>query len=347
MDKELLFKIKKNLEQLGNKTIGEAQTKQSFINPIISALGWDIADYDEVKLEYKHTRKDTPVDYAIFIDLNPKLFIEAKQMGLNMDERKWVAQMLTYSNMAGVKWALLTDGNHYKLYNTIAEAKLDEKLFFEWKMSELTEDNLGRYLDILSLLSKEKLKDNAIEVEWKNHFEVNKVKDALEKIIDSKDELLVRLIKRNTGLGKTTVENSLNKLKIKIEKIYQPGKPVVPSAPTKCLRSGVTGEKPEKVIILGNTFNVKTWKGVLIDVAESLIKHSPEAFEKLADSELMKRGKRVYLTRSENLLREARQLSNGSFIELWFSANSIVSLAEKMLKGCGFKETDLKVILRK
>ena len=346
MNKEDLFKIKKKLESLGNKSIGEAQTKESFINPIISALGWDISDFDEVKLEYKHTKKDMPVDYAIFIDLNPKLFIEAKQLGLNMDDRKWIAQMLTYSTMAGVKWALLTDGNHYKLYNTIAEAKLDEKLFFEWKMEELNENNVDEYINFLSLLSKEKFKDDAIEIAWKNHFEVNKVKEVLENLIDDRDELFLKLINKKTKLGKTVVANSLNKLKIKIEKVSQPDIPTISHIPTKYLRKGFTGKKPEKVILFGNTINVKWWRDVLINTAESLIKHAPDAFNKLADSEKMKGPRRIYLTKTKNLIHASHQLSNGLFIDVGLCANAIVRLAKKILKGCGYKETDLEIIAK-
>lgn len=93
MDKEVLFKIKRRLEKLGDKSIGEAQTKESFINPMISALGWDIADFDEVKLEYRHTKKATPVDYALLIDMTPKLYIEAKQLGSNLEKRIFFAKV--------------------------------------------------------------------------------------------------------------------------------------------------------------------------------------------------------------------------------------------------------------
>ena len=347
MNKEVLFKIKKKLESLGNKSIGETQTKESLINPIISALGWDITDFDEVKLEYKHTKKDTPVDYAIVIDLNPKLFIEAKQLGLNMDDHKWIAQMLTYSTMAGVKWALLTDGNHYKLYNTMAEAKLDEKLFFEWKMAELTEDNVDKYVDFLNLLSKEKFRDDAIEIAWKNHFEVNKVKDTLEKLIEDRDELLLKLINKKVRLGKTTVANSFNKLRIKIEKVYQPDIPAISHIPTERPRAGFTGKIPERVSLFGNTINVKTWRDVLINVAEILIKHAPETFTKLADSEMMRGETRIYLTKSKNLIHAVHQLSNGLFIDVGLSANSIVRLSKKLLKGCGYKETDIEITAKK
>ena len=183
MDKEVLFKLKKRLERLGDKNIGETQTKESFINPLISALGWDVTDFDEVKLEYKHSKKANPVDYALLIDLTPKLYIEAKQLGSNLDDYKWIAQILTYSTMAGVKWSILTDGNFYRLYNTTAEAKLEEKLFYEWRILDITDSNVDKVVSFINLLTKEKFKEDEIDLAWINHFEVNKVKKTLTKLI--------------------------------------------------------------------------------------------------------------------------------------------------------------------
>jgi len=347
MNKEILFKTKKKFENLRTKSIGEAQTKESLINPIISSLGWDITDYEEVKLEYKHTRKDTPVDYAIIIDHNPKLFIEAKQLGLNMDDRKWVAQMLTYATMAGVKWAFLTDGNHYKLYNTMAEAKLDEKLLFEWKMEELTEENVDECIRFLSLLSKEKFSGDAIEIAWQNHFEVKKVKEVLEKAIEDRDDLLLKLISKKTNLGKAAIKNSLNSLKIKIEKVYQSDIPFMRLLPKTRPITGFTGKMPEKIIVFGNTINVRTWRDVLINVAESIIKVAPEAFIGLADSKIMRGPKRIYLTKNKNQIPSGYQLSDGLFLFLGLSANSIVRLSKKMLKACGYKETEVEIFTNK
>jgi predicted type IV restriction endonuclease len=345
MDRETLFKIKIRLEKLGDKSMGEAQTKESFINPLISALGWDIADFDEVKLEYKHTKKATPVDYALLIDMTPKLYVEAKQLGSNLDDFKWIAQILTYSTMAGVKWALLTDGNHYKLYNTTAEARLEEKLFYEWKMKDLSEDNVDEILNFLNLLTKEKFKDDEIERAWKNHFEVNKVRKALEKLIDDKDESILKLITKKTNLGKAVIVNSLNKLKIKIEKVYAPDifPPIIPSAPS---RVGFTWKVPEKAKLFDETFEVKTWRELLIAVAEKLLKYNPEAFNKLSDSEIMKGDVRTYLSKNRNKVKNPRQLSNGLFLEIMLSANGVFSLIRKMLKGCGYKETDIKIFVK-
>ena len=346
MEKEVLFRIKRRLERLGDRSITEAGTKESFINPLISALGWDIADFDEVKLEYKHTKKATPVDYALLIDMTPKLYIEAKQLGSNLDDYKWIAQILTYSTMAGVKWALLTDGNHYKLYNTTAEARLEEKLFYEWKMQELTEDSVFKVLNFLNLLTKEKFKDDEIERAWKNHFEVNKVRKALKKLIDDKDESLLKLINKKTKLGRAVIVNSLNKLKIKIDKVYPPDISL-PEILPKPIRVGFTGKEPEKAKLFNETFEVKNWRNLLLTVVERLLKHNPEAFNKLPDTEIMKGKKTYLLTRDKSLLRASHQLSNGLFLETNLSANSIVRIIKKrFLKGCGYQESDIEIFVK-
>jgi len=352
MDEEILFKIKRNLDRLGNRSISEAGTKESFINPLITALGWDVSDFDEVKLEYKHTKKDSPVDYALMIDMNPKLFIEAKQLGLNLSDRKWIAQTLTYCTMAGVKWGLLTDGNHYKLYNSMAEARLEEKLFFDWKITELNEKNIDKILNFLSLLTKEKLEKDINDV-WETYFAGNKVKTTLLKLIEDKDESLLNLIRKKTKLRRATIVNSINRLKIRIETVStahfsldmkEQRKAVAPESNKK---DDYTFKKPKKFRLLNETFDVTTWKDILVITAEKLMKFNPDAFNDLADSEIMKAKKTSYLTKNKNLVREHYQLSNGLFLETNLDASSIVRIIKKrFLKGCGYKDTDIEIFLK-
>ncbi|MCJ7686723.1 MAG: type I restriction enzyme HsdR N-terminal domain-containing protein [Desulfobacteraceae bacterium] len=76
----------------------------------MSALGWDLEELDEVRLEYKKKPKDNPVDYALFIMRTPRLFIEAKSLEANLDDRKWVSQTLGYATVVGVEWCVLTNG---------------------------------------------------------------------------------------------------------------------------------------------------------------------------------------------------------------------------------------------
>ena len=61
--------------------IGEQDTKAALIVPVLRALGWDVEDLEDVKLEYRRRPADNPVDYALFLLRSPRLFIEAKSLG--------------------------------------------------------------------------------------------------------------------------------------------------------------------------------------------------------------------------------------------------------------------------
>ena len=66
---------------------GEETTKQALILPIITALGYDIYNPDEVRPEYgadfvlqKRNGQQEKVDYAILLNGAPRIFNEAKAL---------------------------------------------------------------------------------------------------------------------------------------------------------------------------------------------------------------------------------------------------------------------------
>ena len=91
---------------------------------------------------------------------------------------------------------------------------------------------------------------------------------------------------------------------------------------------------------------MQTWKDLLINAAEKIISHNPDAFNKLPDSEIMRGTKKPYLTKDKALLRRTHRLSNGLFLETDLNANSIVLVINKLLIGCGCKETDIKIFYK-
>lgn len=86
----------------------EEDTKRILITPTIEALGWD--HIGEIRNQYRHNRRDNPVDYALFLNRSPVLYVEAKPLGGSLDDRKWIVQTLNYANAAGVDWCVLTNG---------------------------------------------------------------------------------------------------------------------------------------------------------------------------------------------------------------------------------------------
>src|SRR5664279_3614231 len=113
---QALVTVRDRIERHQRENIGEQDTKAALIAPLLRALGWDLEDLEDVKLEYRRRPNDNPVDYALFLLRTPRLFIEAKSLGAHLDDGKWASQILAYATVAGVEWVALTDGNAWRIY---------------------------------------------------------------------------------------------------------------------------------------------------------------------------------------------------------------------------------------
>jgi len=123
--------IRKRILQIRERkeTIGEQNTKAALIDPLLSSLGWDLQEIDEVRREYRRKPQDNPVDYALFLTRTECLFLEAKSLEKDLSDRKWVSQNLAYATVVGVRWCVLTNGDEYRIYNAHAAVDVEEKLF--------------------------------------------------------------------------------------------------------------------------------------------------------------------------------------------------------------------------
>lgn len=111
-------------------TIGsnEIRTRTALVDPLLNALGWDTTDPAMVIPEY--AAGGGTADYALLKavpdDGSPVIaFIEAKRLHEPLEPHR--AQMLNYANMSGVKYAGLTNGDRWELYEVFREAPLDER----------------------------------------------------------------------------------------------------------------------------------------------------------------------------------------------------------------------------
>jgi len=220
-----------------DRRIGEQNTKAALIEPVLEGLGWDIRDWDEVHREFKAKARDKPVDYALKCFRTPRLFIEAKALGQDLGDRKWIAQVLGYATVAGVEWCVLTDGDEYRFYNAAAPVDAEEKLFRRVRISEGKEDEA---VSTLALLSRSNLDGNLLEGLWAAHFVDRRVKAVLRDLLNPPDKGLVRLIHRRAPqLKPKEIAASIARLDIRI------GSPTrwTGAAPSKPATSGQAGGK--------------------------------------------------------------------------------------------------------
>ena len=103
----------------------ETRTRMALIDPLLTALGWDVADPALVTPEYRVA--SGWADYALQgRDSVPAAIVEAKRLAhaISDDERM---QMLNYANISGVRYAAVTDGNVWELYEVFKPGTLADR----------------------------------------------------------------------------------------------------------------------------------------------------------------------------------------------------------------------------
>jgi len=215
---ETLATVRKRIQQIRDRkeTIGEQNTKAALIDPMLIALGWDLQETDEVRHEYRRKPQDNPVDYALFLNRTECLFIEAKSLEKDLNDRKWISQNLSYATVVGVRWCALTNGDEYRIYNSHAAVDVEQKLFRSVRVSDTA--NANYVADTLHLLSKEQMQGRLLDELWKVHFIDANVSRSIEALLANEDRGLIRLVcQKAKGVTPSEVRASLKRAKIRID----------------------------------------------------------------------------------------------------------------------------------
>lgn len=194
--------------------LNEQNTKATLIEPLLEALGWDVRDPKRVFREWRRRASDNPVDYALFLSASsPCLLLEAKDLGQDVSERKWVSQVVKNAAVAGVQWCVVTNGDEYRIYNALAKVDVDEKLFRSCRISESSK--AATTVETLELLSRPSMVARKLDGLWESHFVDRRVEDALQRLLEDRDKKLASLVRSLTpdltlpqikeSLGRTTV----------------------------------------------------------------------------------------------------------------------------------------------
>jgi predicted type IV restriction endonuclease len=123
----------------------EEATKNAFIMPFISALGYNVFDPTEVTPELNAdvgTKKGEKVDYAILKDGKPIILIECKWCKADLDQEH-VSQLYRYFTVTEARFGVLTNGIIYRFYTDLEEPnKMDAKPFLEFNILDIKDSTV-------------------------------------------------------------------------------------------------------------------------------------------------------------------------------------------------------------
>ena len=111
---ELRSKISEHHPYLaGNETV----TRVLLVDPVLDMLGWEVRNPNLVVLEFEpaETKRDK-ADYVLRSDTQKIAVVEAKKLGVKIDDLKHREQADGYARYAEVKFFILTNGQAWRLY---------------------------------------------------------------------------------------------------------------------------------------------------------------------------------------------------------------------------------------
>jgi hypothetical protein len=181
----------------------EDNTKVVCIEPLLEILGWNTRDLDEVVRGYgvKVGTKTVYVDYVLKINGEPRIFVEVKALGENLDP--FEDQAISYAKVGDVKWAVLTNGRELRLY----DVRIRPPLF------KLTLDDYLREKEKLLLLSKVSVREGRLEEYADKEYHKRKVTDWFNGSID---EIVEEIVKTDKNLKREIVRGILEEMLKKI-----------------------------------------------------------------------------------------------------------------------------------
>lgn len=138
-----LTKHVEHVKTLGPHCTTEETTKQALILPFLNLLDFNPFDPTKVKAEYgadfPGVKNNERVDYALFSDGHPVMFIEAKPFSEKLTNH--TGQLSRYFNATpGVAIAAITNGREWRFFTDLKNANImDDSPFLTVDVTNLTE----------------------------------------------------------------------------------------------------------------------------------------------------------------------------------------------------------------
>ncbi len=322
----------------------EQAVRDQIVNPILRNLGWDPENPEEIQPNVS-TEEGVP-DYSLIKNGKKILFVEAKKLSVDIEQREVIRQLAKYSFSEGTKYGVLTNGGVWILIRSFEEGTtLTERIV--WK-SDLENEELSAIIRKIATISK-------INIE---HIEVLVKKAQIldeiwQSLLDEPEEMikgLMPVVKSIISQGypdyqfeDTEIEDLL-KERVK-EIISGPSEEEAlsetPIDPIQW-REG----SPRKMKLKGEVFELRNSFEVLVNTANWLIKNG-----KLKPSDCpvgIGRGKRNLINKEPKHkygtnFRAPKKLSNGLWIETHYSTAGCINYAKRLLEKFGVSSDILAI----
>ena len=322
----------------------EMAVRDQIVNPILRNLGWDPENPEEVQPNV-FTEEGIP-DYSLIKNGKKILFVEAKKLGVDIEQKEVIRQLAKYSFGEGTKYGVLTNGAIWVLIRSFEEGTtLTERIV--WK-TDLENEELPAVLRKISTISKTNIEH--IEVLVKKAQILDEI---WQSLLDEPEEMirgLMPVVKSIITQGypgyqfeDTEIEDLL---KERVKEIISGEFGERTSSETPVESIPFQGGIPRKMKLKGEVFELRNSYEILVNTANWLIKNS-----KLKPSNCpvgIGRGKRNLINKEPKHkygddFRAPKKLSNGLWIDTNYSTAGCINSAKRLLEKFGVSSDILTI----
>lgn len=196
-----------HVKSAGQHCTTEETTKQALILPLLDILGFSPFDPLKVRAEYcadfPGVKSSERVDYALFSDNHPVMFVEAKAYSQNLTNHS--PQLSRYFNATpGVKIAAITNGKEWRFFTDLKHQNMmDDTPFLVVQLLALADDAA----DQLSRFRYAQFQPDALRTFAESRVYLTAFRQAIESSLREVDAEFVRFIALRTNLeGKLTAK---------------------------------------------------------------------------------------------------------------------------------------------
>ena len=350
-------------------TFDEGATKQALVLRLLSLLGWDIFDVEEVCPDY--SVNSSSVAYSLRVKNSCKVFIEVKRVQEKLDN--YQRGLIDFASQESVNLAILTNGLIWWFYLISAEGDWQKKWFLSIDFLKQKPDYIATQL--IDLLTKDKIsKGQALKTAKCLYEEKNQkiaadfIPQAWNQIISQPNKIFVELLSDSTEkICGHRIESSriekylkkhLDKLLIKI-----PETSVTPPAKLKSeqkirevtiSKDSMTakaemiqrpdtyaGKAVKSFKFNENTYKIDQWAGVLTTLCDILVVKHEKDFEKVL---WVSGGDKTYFSRNWDQLSKPEEIDKTEiYVETKLTPDEIVKTATALIAEFGYSQDKLRI----
>ena len=377
MEKKIVTFIEELKSNKKLSTFDEASTKQAIVLRLLSFLGWDIFNVEQVYPDY--SANSANVSYALRIKNSNKVFIEVKRVHSKLD--KYQKSLVNLASREGVNLAVLTNGITWWFYMISASGSWQRKWFYSIDLIKQKPDTFVP--NLIDLLTKTKVaKGQSLKAarslfqKKRQKLAANFLPEAWNEIISQPNKIFVELLSDQTEklsrykVDAKSIQKFLDKHMDKWLVKNVAGTGAAPPSATMAtdildLDDELSSAIPRKVSrkkepleisqsfaemsirsfrFNGNKYTVRGWDEVLPTLSNYFAASHTKDFEKvlwITDDQ-----KTCYSRYSDQLRIPEKIKGTNIFVETKMTPDEVVKTAEKLIEEFGFDRNDLSIDAR-